>query len=216
MVFREWDRGRKRVGIAHEIPNLHQNYGISKQGKVHDDLIQGDQSGLIGLQGNMKKTGIDRGSKILRSTIYTDTCDLGSSSGDGLDNKGMIFLLFNRRFVWIYLACRQRNQRFARSRAWKVWIGLLMWLRIIAILEDNQIGEREEKKQGPGMVMFKNQTVAGRSIMKKLGQGVVLPHKRTSVEAAKAGIRAHPNHDTLWISLIRKSRYGGRFCTWSH
>ncbi|KAF3591171.1 hypothetical protein DY000_02024363 [Brassica cretica] len=88
MVFREWDPGRKRVGIAHEIPNLHQDYGISKQGKVHDDLIWGDQSGLIGLQGNMKKTGIDRGSKILRSTIYTDTCDLGSSSGDGLDNKG--------------------------------------------------------------------------------------------------------------------------------
>ncbi|KAL0657213.1 hypothetical protein Bca4012_077798 [Brassica carinata] len=197
MVFREWNPGRKRVGIAHEIPNLHQDYGISKQGKVHDDLIWGDQSGLIGLQGNMKKTGIDRGSKILRSTIYTDTCDLGSSSGDGLDNKGMIFILFYRRFVWIYLACRQKNQRFARSRAWKVWIGLLMWLRIIAILEDNQIGEREEKKQGPGKVLFKNQTVAGRSIMKKLVQGFVLPHKRTSAEAAKAGIRAHPNHDTF-------------------
>lgn len=47
-----------------------------------------------------------------------------------LDNKGMIFLLFNRRFVWIYLACRQRNQC-------------------------------------------------------------------TSAEAAKADIRAHPNHDTF-------------------
>ncbi|KAF2595904.1 hypothetical protein F2Q68_00011254 [Brassica cretica] len=124
MVFREWDPERKRVGIAHEIPNLHQDYGISKQGKVHDDLIRRDQSGLIGLQRNMKKTGIDRGSKILRSTLYTDTCDLGSSSGDGLDNKG-------------------------------------------------------------------------RSIMKKLVQGLVLPHKCTSAEAAKAGIRAHPNHDTF-------------------
>ncbi|KAL0684977.1 hypothetical protein Bca4012_051825 [Brassica carinata] len=72
-----------------------------------------------------------------------------------------------------------------------------MWLRIIAILEDNQIGEREEKKQGPRKVLFKNQTVAGRSIMKKLVQGFVLPHKRTSAEAAKAGIRAHPNHDTF-------------------
>ncbi|WZZ78000.1 hypothetical protein YC2023_098572 [Brassica napus] len=77
-----------------------------------------------------------------------------------------------KSFVWIYLACRQRNQRFARSSAWKVWIRLLMWLRIIAILEDNQIGEREreekgpvtmdvEKKHGPRKVMFKNQTVAG-------------------------------------------------------
>ncbi|KAJ4884008.1 Uncharacterized protein Rs2_34101 [Raphanus sativus] len=37
--------------------------------------------------GNMKKIGIDRGWEILRSTIYTDTCDLGSSSDDGLDNK---------------------------------------------------------------------------------------------------------------------------------
>ena len=33
--------------------------------------------------------------------------------------------------------------------------------------------------------------------MKKLVQGFVLPHKRTSAEAAKAGIRAHPNHDTF-------------------
>ena len=67
--------------------------------------------------------------------------------------------------------------------------------------------EREEKKQGPGKVLvkkqglgkvlFKNQTVAGRSIMKKLVQGLVLPHKCTSAEAAKAGIRAHPNHDTF-------------------
>ncbi|KAF2564282.1 hypothetical protein F2Q70_00018000 [Brassica cretica] len=72
-----------------------------------------------------------------------------------------------------------------------------MWLGIIAILEDNQIGEREEKKQGPGKVLFKNQTVAGRSMMKKLVQGFVLPHKRTSPEAAKASIRAHPNHDTF-------------------
>ncbi|KAH0878918.1 hypothetical protein HID58_066312 [Brassica napus] len=179
MVFREWDPGRKRVGIAHEIPNLHQDYGISKQGKVHDDLIRGDQSGLIGLQGNMKKTEIDRGSKILRSTIYTDTCDLGSSSGDGLDNKGDSF-----------------------GFTWRVDKGINDLLevgpgKIIAILEDNQIGEREEKKQGPGKVLFKNQTVAGRSIMKKLVQGFVLPHKRTSAEDAKAGIRAHPNHDTF-------------------
>ena len=79
--------GRKRVGIAQEIPNLHQDYGISKQGKVHNDLIREDQSGLTGLQEDMKKTGIDRGWKILRSTIYTDTCDLGSSSGDGLHYK---------------------------------------------------------------------------------------------------------------------------------
>ncbi|KAF2616932.1 hypothetical protein F2Q68_00039086 [Brassica cretica] len=34
-------------------------------------------------------------------------------------------------------------------------------------------------------------------MMKKLVQGFVLPHKRTSAEAAKAGIRAHPNHDTF-------------------
>ncbi|KAG5388425.1 hypothetical protein IGI04_029966 [Brassica rapa subsp. trilocularis] len=88
--FGEWDPGRKRVGIAQEITNLHQDYTISKQGKVHDDLIRGDQSGLIGLQGDMKKTGIDRGWKILRSTIDTDTCDLGSSSGDGLDNKEVV------------------------------------------------------------------------------------------------------------------------------
>ncbi|KAG2283361.1 hypothetical protein Bca4012_052032 [Brassica carinata] len=105
MVFREWDPERKRVGIAHEIPNLHQDYGISKQGKVHDDLIRRDQSGLIGLQRNMKKTGIDRGSKILRSTIYTDTCDLGSSSGDGLDNKESCFVavlscLLTRRMMY--------------------------------------------------------------------------------------------------------------------
>ncbi|KAF3572994.1 hypothetical protein F2Q69_00058753 [Brassica cretica] len=32
---------------------------------------------------------------------------------------------------------------------------------------------------------------------KKLVQGFVLPHKRMSAEAAKAGIRAHPNHDTF-------------------
>lgn len=110
-------------------------------------MIRGDQSELIGLQGNMKKIGIDRGWEILRSTIYTDTCDLGSSSDDGLDNKGMIFLLFNGRSVWIYLVYRQRSQRFVKSGAWKVWIGLLMWLRIIVILEDNQIGEREREEK---------------------------------------------------------------------
>lgn len=132
-------------------------------------MIRGDQSELIGLQGNMKKIGIDRGWEILRSTIYTDTCDLGSSSDDGLDNKGMIFLLFNGRSVWIYLVYRQRSQRFVRSGAWKVWIGLLMWLMIIVILEDNQIGERERRRSsydGCGeetwdrKVMFKNQFVS--------------------------------------------------------
>ncbi|KAH0899208.1 hypothetical protein HID58_048776 [Brassica napus] len=143
MVFREWDPGRKRVGIAHEIPNLHQDYSISKQGKIHV---------ILGLQVAM---------------------------------------------AWIINSIRDLF-----GFTWRVDKGINDLLevgsgKIIAILEDNQIGEREEKKQGPRKVLFKNQTVAGRSIMKKLVQGFVLPHKRTSAEAAKAGIRAHPNHDTF-------------------
>ncbi|KAF2566028.1 hypothetical protein F2Q68_00024624 [Brassica cretica] len=83
MRFRRWDPGRVRVGNEKDIPNLHQDYGTSKQRKEQDDFIRGDLSGWSGFRGIFENIGIVWGCDLL-----TESTDLGSSIGGVLDNQG--------------------------------------------------------------------------------------------------------------------------------
>lgn len=107
MRFWGWDPGTKRVGIANEIPNLHQDYNISNQD-------------CMGFRGILKRLGL------IGARIYYD---LRSTQIHGISGFQVamawiikvrtIFLLLNKRFGWIYLAFHRRIQRFARSGSGK-------------------------------------------------------------------------------------------------